>query len=284
MPSDPRSATLPVALVTGSSSGIGLSACALLAEAGFRVVATMRDPKRSDALLARVPGVEIRQLDVQDDASVEVCLADVAEAHGRLDVVLCNAGAGYLGACEDTPIEDAQRVLDLNFFGVWRVTQAALPVLRRQGHGRLIAVSSVGGLIGQPFNDAYCAAKFAVEGFYESLAPVARRLGVHVSIVEPGPVNTEFVASVSRDVAGRHEPVSEPYRAMMAAYREATTAAFARAGQSPDEVARVIVEVARAETPHFRYVTSELVRSVVATKYVDPTGDAVVKLSGSRLP
>jgi len=284
MSSATPSPALPVALVTGTSSGIGLSTCALLAQAGFRVVATMRDPKRSDALRARLPEVEIRQLDVQDDASVAVCIEDVVETHGRLDVVVSNAGAGYLGTCEDTPIEDAQRVLDLNFFGVWRVTQAALPVLRQQGHGRLIAVSSVGGLIGQPFNDAYCAAKFALEGFYESLAPVARRLGVHVSIVEPGPVNTEFVASVSREVAGREQPVSEPYRAMMAAYREATTAAFAQVGQTPDEVARVIVEAARAEPPHFRYLTSELVRNVVATKYVDPSGDAVVKLSGSRLP
>jgi NAD(P)-dependent dehydrogenase (short-subunit alcohol dehydrogenase family) len=163
------------------------------------------------------------------------------------------------------------------------VTQAVLPVMRQQGSGRILAISSVGGLIGQPFNDAYCAAKFAVEGFYEALAPVAKRFGIHVSIVEPGAVNTEFVARVARDVAARPEPVSPPYQRMMAAYREATTAAFAR-GQTPDDVARVIVEAAQAEAPHFRYVTSEFVRGVAALKYVDPTGDSVVALAGSRLP
>jgi NAD(P)-dependent dehydrogenase (short-subunit alcohol dehydrogenase family) len=277
------SSTAPVALVTGTSSGTGLSTCAFLAEAGYRVVATMREPRKSDALRARVPAAEVRQLDVQDDGSVATCLKDVLEAHGRIDVVVNNAGAGYLGTCEDTPLKDAQRVLDLNFFGVWRVTQAVLPVMRRQGSGRILAISSVGGLIGQPFNDAYCAAKFAVEGFFEALAPVAKRLGIHVSIIEPGAVNTEFVASVARDVAARPQPVSPPYQHMMAAYREATTAAFAR-GQTPDEVARVIVEVVQADAPHFRYVTSELVRGVVALKYVDPTGDSIVALSGSRLP
>jgi NAD(P)-dependent dehydrogenase (short-subunit alcohol dehydrogenase family) len=279
MPNSPA----PVALVTGTSSGIGLSTCAFLAE-GYRVVATMRDPRKSDALRARVPAAEVRQLDVQDDGSVAACLKDVLEAHGRIDVLVNNAGAGYLGTCEDTPLEDAQRVLDLNFFGVWRVTQAVLPVMRQQGRGRILAISSVGGLIGQPFNDAYCAAKFAVEGFFEALAPVARRFGIYVSLIEPGAVRTEFVASVTRGVAARSEPVSAPYQPMMATYREATTAAFAKVGQTPDEVARVIVEAVQAEAPHFRYVTSELVRGVAALKYVDPTGDSVVALAGSRLP
>jgi NAD(P)-dependent dehydrogenase (short-subunit alcohol dehydrogenase family) len=276
----------PVALVTGCSSGIGLASCVRLGEAGFHVVATMRDTRRADALRAAAPAAEVRTLDVQDDGSVAVCIQDVVDTHGRLDVVVSNAGAGYLGTCEDTPLEDVQRVMDLNFFGVWRVTQAALPFLRQAQRGRLIAVSSVGGLIGQPFNDAYCAAKFAVEGFYESLAPVVQRLGLHVSIIEPGPVNTEFVASVRKEVAAREggQPASPPYAAMLGAYLEGTTAAFARAGQTPDEVARVIVEAATAPDPHLRYVTSELVRGIVATKYVDPTGDAVVKLSGARLP
>ncbi len=274
----------PIALVTGTSTGIGLSTCALLAEAGCTVVATMRNPRKAEALRDRVPGIELRQLDVLDEGSVNVCIDDVLEQHGRIDVVVNNAGAGYLGACEDTPLEDVQRVLDLNFLGVWRVTQAVLPTMRAQGAGRIITISSVGGLIGQPFNDAYCAAKFAVEGFMESLAPVVLRLGVHVSLVEPGPVNTEFVQAVTADLGARAEPVSPPYQAMMAAYREATEKAFATRGQTADEVARVVVEAATAATPHFRYLTSDAIRSVVATKYVDPSGDAVVALSGSRLP
>src|SRR5207244_5542894 len=138
---------------------------------------------------------------------------------------------------------------------------------------RIISVTSIGGLIGQPFNDAYCAAKFAVEGW---MAPVVKRLGIHVSVIEPGPVNTEFVAAVRASAAGRAELESEPYRPLLAAYIAGTQEAFATVGQTGDDVAAVIVEAATAESPHLRYVPSEVVRGLVARKYVDPTGDTVL--------
>ena len=174
--------------------------------------------------------------------------------------------------------------MDINFFGVWRVTRAVLPAMRTARSGRIISVTSIGGLIGQPFNDAYCAAKFAVEGWMESLAPVVKRLGIHVSLVEPGPVNTEFVAAVRAGAAGRRELESEPYRPLLAAYLAGTQEAFATVGQTRDDVAAVIVEAATAESPHLRYVTSEVVRGLVARKYVDPTGDTVLTMAGARLP
>jgi len=277
-----------IALVTGTSSGIGLSTAVALARKDFTVVATMRNLGKAAALqaCAKADGValDVRQLDVQDEHSVDACVRDVLRDHGRIDVLVNNAGAGFLGTLEQTSFDDLRRTFDVNFFGVWRVTRAVLPAMRAAGSGRIISVTSIGGLIGQPFNDAYCAAKFAVEGWMESLAPVVKRLGIHVSLVEPGPVNTEFVAAVRAGAAGRRELESEPYRPLLAAYLAGTQEAFATVGQTRDDVAAVIVEAATAESPHLRYVTSEVVRGLVARKYVDPTGDTVLAMAGARLP
>lgn len=161
-------------LITGTSSGIGLAAAIAAARAGWRTVATLRDTGRADALrkAAAEAGVEIdiRQLDVVDEASVTAAVEGVIADYGRLDAVVNNAGAGHVGTLELESVADVREVMEVNFFGVLNVSKAALPHLRATG-GRLITVTSVGGVIGQPFNEAYCAAKFAVEGYMESLAP-----------------------------------------------------------------------------------------------------------------
>lgn len=277
-----------IALVTGTSSGIGLSTAVLLAQSGFTVIATMRDTAKASRLQARIReagvNVEIGRLDVQDDASVEECVREAIKTHGRIDLLVNNAGAGYLGSLEQTSPQDLRRTMEVNFFGVWRVTQAVFPLMRAARSGRILTVTSVGGLIGQPFNDAYCAAKFAVEGFMESLAPVARRLGIEVSLIEPGAVNTEFVGSVQ---AFLHKTTREPqegYSPMLEAYLTATQQTFATIGQTPEEIGQVIVEAATTDTPHFRYTTSDVIRALISRKYVDPTGDSIIALAGARLP
>lgn len=276
-----------VALVTGTSTGIGLSAAVLLAEAGFTVVATMRDLSKSAALQARAEEagarLDIRQLDVQSDASVQNCIRSVLSDYGSLGVVVNNAGLGFLGTLEQTPFADLQRTIDINFFGVWRVVQAALPAMRANGSGRIITISSIGGLIGQPFNDAYCAAKFAVEGMMESLAPVARKFGIYLSLIEPGPVNTEFVANVLKTVKEAPPEIHEAYAPLLDAYIKGTQQAFATMGQTGDDIGKIIVEAATTAAPQFRYLTSDLAQSLVSRKYVDTTGDSVVAISGSRL-
>ena len=175
------------------------------ARAGYVTVATLRDPTGDGALraAAAAAGVEldVRPLDVTDRDSVRSGIGGVVADHGRLDAVVNNAGAGHIGTIENVDLADVRRVMEVNFFGVVAVTKAALPHLRASG-GRVVTVSSVGGAVGQPFNEAYCAAKFAVEGFLESLAPVAATVGVGVTIVEPGPVTTEFVNNVGVDPAG----------------------------------------------------------------------------------
>jgi NAD(P)-dependent dehydrogenase (short-subunit alcohol dehydrogenase family) len=277
-----------VALITGTSTGIGLSTAILLAQAGFRTIATMRDPSKAAALRERAAKdgveIEVRQLDVQDSASVDACIAGVLADFGRIDVLVNNAGAGCAGSLEQLSIDDLQRSMDVNFFGVCRTTHAVLPAMRSVGSGRIITVSSVGGLVGQVFNDAYCAAKFAVEGLMESLAPVVKRFGIHVSLIEPGPVKTEFIASVQRQAMGSPRIAMAPYGALLNSYIAAVQQAFATLGQTGDDVAKVIVEAATAAEPHFRYTTSEAARGFAALKYVDPTGDSAAALAGARLP
>jgi NAD(P)-dependent dehydrogenase (short-subunit alcohol dehydrogenase family) len=279
--------TQRVALVTGTSTGIGLSTAVVLARGGFKVIATMRDLAKGEALQKRAATervtISMRQLDVQDENSIRTCVDSIVKELGCIDLLVNNAGAGLLGSTEQTSMTSLQRTMDINFFGVWRCTQAVLPHMRTARSGRIISVSSIGGLVGQPFNDAYCAAKFAVEGMMESLAPVAKRFGVHVSIVEPGPVNTEFVASVVKQNEARADTEIADYEPILKGYLAGSRQAFATAGQTGDDIAAVILEAAVAESPHLRYLTSDMIRGVAARKYVDTTGDTIVAMTGARL-
>jgi len=276
-----------IALVTGTSSGIGLSTAVQLAQHGYTVIATMRDTTKATALEAQAHeaeiNIDVRPLDVQDDASVMKCVQAVMQTYGRIDLLVNNAGSGYLGTMEQTSLQDVQRVMDVNFFGVWRVTQAVFPFMRVARSGRILTITSVGGLLGQPFNDAYCAAKFAVEGFMESLAPVAKRLGVTVCLVEPGPVNTNFVATVVAGLPESSQEVQAAYGPLLEAYLGGTQARFAAMGQTPEQVGKILVAAALAETPHFRYTTSELVQELVSQKYVEPSGDRMLAFFEARL-
>jgi NAD(P)-dependent dehydrogenase (short-subunit alcohol dehydrogenase family) len=277
-----------VALVTGTSTGIGLSTAIHLARGGFQVIATMRDLAKVEALQQRAAtegmAIAIRRLDVQDDLSIRSCVAETIQEFGSIDVLVNNAGAGLLGSTEQTSAAALQRTMDINFYGVWRCTQAVLPSMRAARSGRIISVSSIGGLVGQPFNDAYCAAKFAVEGMMESLAPVAKRFGIHVSLIEPGPVNTEFVASVVKQREERADVEITDYAPLLSAYLSGSRQTFATAGQTGDDIAAVILEAAIAEAPHLRYLTSDMIRGVASRKYVDTTGDSIVAMTGARLP
>lgn len=189
----------PVALVTGTSSGIGLWTAVKLAQRGVTVVATMRNPARGDQLrsAATESGVEvdIRALDVTDHDAAAECVAAVQADHGGIDILVNNAGRGSVATLEQLNTEALQEQLDVNYLGVAELTRLVLPGMRRAGSGRVVTVTSVGGVVGQPFADAYCAAKFAVEGLMQSLAPVMARFGVGISVVEPAAVASDFVAN-----------------------------------------------------------------------------------------
>ncbi|WP_371483176.1 SDR family NAD(P)-dependent oxidoreductase [Kitasatospora sp. NBC_00315] len=276
--------TRPVVLITGTSSGIGLETAVAAARAGHQVIATMRDPGRDAALRAAAEAagvadrVEVGRLDVTDPASVAACVSAVVTDHGRLDALVNNAGAGHVGTLEIDGVAKAREVMEVNYFGVLAVTEAALPHLRA-AKGRVVTVSSVGGVVGQPFNEAYCAAKFAVEGFMESLHPVAAAVGVAVVLVEPGAVASEFVRNV-----GAGGPLEEraaaagPYAPAMVAYLDRTANAFASA-QTAAEAAAVVVAALTAERPALRIQTSEAAAAFVGAKLADLDGGRITTMT-----
>ncbi|MER7760566.1 SDR family oxidoreductase [Streptomyces sp. NPDC097619] len=279
VPTGPRTV-----LITGTSSGIGLAAAVAAARAGWRTVATLRDPARAGALreAAAEAGVEIdvRQLDVTDPDSVEAAVAGVVRDHGRLDAVVNNAGAGHVGTLELESVAEVREVMEVNFFGVLHVSKAALPHLRATG-GRLITVTSVGGVVGQPFNEAYCAAKFAVEGYMESLAPVAATVGVGVSVIEPGAVATEFVNNIDLDIEARIAAAG-PYAGALRSYIERTVSQFTEgSAQTPAGAAASVLEALTAEKPAFRLQTTEWAAAFTGTKLADRDGSAVLGITGA---
>ena len=268
----------PVLLVTGTSSGIGLATALAGARAGYRTVATVRHPDRADGLWAAADGagveLDVRRLDVTDPGSAETCVAEVVAAHGRLDAVVNNAGAGHVGTLELDDPAAVRATMEVNFFGVLAVSRAALPHLRAS-RGHLVTISSVGGVVGQPFNEAYCAAKFAVEGYMESLAPVAAQVGVRVAVVEPGAVASSFVANAGLDVEGMLAAAG-PYAPALTAYLARVTGHFASAAQSPEDAAAAVLGVLTATDPPFRTQTSADARAFVAPKLADLDGSAVL--------
>ncbi|GAB3435937.1 SDR family oxidoreductase [Phycicoccus ginsengisoli] len=266
-----------VALVTGTSSGMGLFTAIGLARAGLTVVATMRDPAKDEALrrAASAAGVEVdvRRLDVTDPSGAQEAVERVLADHGSIDVLVNNAGRGAVASLEQLTDAQLQEQLDVNYLGVARLTRLVLPSMRAAGRGRVVTVTSVGGAVGQPFADAYCGAKFAVEGLMQSLAPVAAAFGVVVSVVEPGAVASEFTANVHR--AETSSSADDPYAALLGAYLRRTAGAFDNA-QTSEQAAVVIVEAATTGTPRFRWQTSAQAEQFVGLSLADLDGARVL--------
>ena len=194
-----------VVLISGASAGIGLATADRLHREGWTVVGASRrgtSPGTWSPLL----------MDVDDDRSVADGAAGVVAEHGRLDAVVACAGWGLAGPVEQTPIDQAMDQLQTNFWGAVRLVQAALPVFRQQESGRVVLISSLGGIIGLPFQAFYSASKFALEGYAEALAYEVAPFGVQVTLVQPGNVATDFTAS---RVVVRDGPGAEAYAAAM---------------------------------------------------------------------
>ncbi|MFJ1703854.1 SDR family NAD(P)-dependent oxidoreductase [Kitasatospora sp. NPDC088346] len=271
-------------LVTGTSSGIGLATAVRAAAAGFTTVATVRDPDRAEALreAAGRAGVDldVRRLDVTDAASVAACVDGVERTYGQLDAVVNNAGVSNSDPTLEMSTAAALRAnLEVNFFGVVEVSRAAMPLLRAAG-GRLVTIGSVHGVVGQPFNEAYCAAKFAVEGFMESLAPVAAAHGVRVSVVVPGYVpDTSFgvFPDIDRTTI---QAASGPYAATFADYLDRIgNQGWEAAGQPAGEVAEVVVRTLLAERPPFRVPANPWAAAYLDHKLADRDGATVQTLA-----
>jgi NAD(P)-dependent dehydrogenase (short-subunit alcohol dehydrogenase family) len=282
-----------IAIVTGTSSGMGLHTAVGLAAQGVTVVATLRNPDGSAALLAAAEAagvrLDVRALDVTDEAARRQCIDGVLASYGQIDILVNNAGRGSLGSLEQLTTADLQAQLDVNYLGVAGLTKLVLTPMRLAGSGRIVTVTSVGGAVGQPFADAYCAAKFAVEGLMQSLAPVVARFGIGVSVVEPGAVASDFVANVAGVLTPHHEPdvpataADDPYADMLQSYVARSRTVFA-AAQSAAEAAAVIVEAATTTTPKFRWQTSIGAAAFVGLSLADPDGSRVLGQTTTWLP
>jgi NAD(P)-dependent dehydrogenase (short-subunit alcohol dehydrogenase family) len=236
-----------VIVVTGASAGIGLATADRLHAAGWTVIGASRR--------GTSPGTwEPLVMDVDDDASVADGMAGVVTRHGRLDAVVACAGWGLAGSVEQTPIADARDQLETNFWGAVRVVQSALPLFRTSGGGRIVLVSSIGGMLGIPFQAFYSASKFAMEGYGEALAYEVAPFGIHVTMVEPGNVRTDFTSS-RRDVAVPEGP--DAYAAASAKAVEKMES-DERNGVPPDDVARVVAKVLGAAHPARRASVGKL--------------------------
>jgi len=236
-------AQLRVVLITGASSGIG-QACAIhLAERGWQVFGTSRSETASTS------GVTMLRMDVDDEASVNQCVAEVLERAGRIDALVNNAGYSLTGSIEDTSIEEAKAQFETNFFGALRVCRAVLPIMRAQKRGYIVNISSLAGVFGLPFGGHYSASKFALEGMSEALRYETRRFGIHVSLVQPGDFQTAITAR--RRVAAAAEK-NDAYRerfAEMSRKQEHEE----QNGSTPEPIARLVERILNDPKPKLRY-------------------------------
>jgi len=235
-----------VAVVTGVSSGIGAAIARRLAARGYRVFGTVRSEGTA------VPqGVERIVLDVRDEASVERGIGQVVERAGRIDALVNNAGGTIVGAMEETGLDQARDLFDVNFFGAVRVTQRVLPIMRAQKSGRVVFVSSVLGFMPAPFMGFYAASKHALEGYCESLDHEVRAMGVRALLVEPGFMKTKIDANGAR--ASR--PIAD-YDDV----RERVSAGIGKSvekGDDPGVVADVVLLALTEESPRLRYTAGK---------------------------
>src|SRR5262249_22094952 len=228
---------MSVYLITGSSRGLGRAITQAALAAGHRVVATARRPERLDDLAGdRLAAVA---LDVTDYDAATRAVRTAVERFGRLDVVVNNAGYADLASVEDSSIEAFRAQIDTNLLGVVNVSKAALPVLRAQGSGHIIQVSSLGGRIANAGLAAYQAAKFAVGGFSEALAQEITPLGLRVTVLEPGGMRTDWAGS-SMTIP----PVSQPYTATVGALAAILPHGAAAAAGDPSKVAQLVLKIA----------------------------------------
>jgi NAD(P)-dependent dehydrogenase (short-subunit alcohol dehydrogenase family) len=249
-------------LITGTSSGIGRATAVVLASRGWHVFATMRNVEKRSLLEQALKeadvqnAVEIEQLDVLSHASIQAAAGSILSRTGNeLDAVVHNAGVAAAGALEDVPEAELRRVMDTNFFGVLGLTRALLPAFRSQGHGRIVIVSSEAAFLGQPANAIYCASKWAIEGWAESIVFELEPFGIEVSLIEPGPYRTEIWKSTARI-----QPQGSPYRSWVQQVFRAGDAHAASMARDQKEVALVIAGALEARRPRFRYPVGPLAR------------------------
>jgi NAD(P)-dependent dehydrogenase (short-subunit alcohol dehydrogenase family) len=254
-------------LVTGCSTGIGRATAEHLAARGWRVYATARRPESIQDLASR--GCRTLALDVCDEASMRAAVDEVERAEGAVGVLVNNAGYGQEGAFEETPMAEVRRQFETNVFGLIRLTQLVLPGMRRQRWGRVVNLSSMGGRLTLPGGAFYHATKYAVEALSDALRFEVRPFGIDVTVIEPGPIKTQFgdtaIAAVKR-VESAGSPYADFNRVLAQRIREAYEGPMGRLAAGPEAVARVIERAISADRPRTRYVVTAAARILMGLR------------------
>jgi NAD(P)-dependent dehydrogenase (short-subunit alcohol dehydrogenase family) len=250
---------LNIALVTGSSSGIGFETALLLARSGFQTYATMRDLKKSKNIteIANTEKLPLRvvQLDVNDDKSVKDAINKIVAENGRIDVLVNNAGYGLFSPIEDVTLDQVKEQFETNFFGVVRVTKEALPIMRKQRKGTIVNVSSGAGRVGVPVYSAYVASKFALEGLSESMRYELKEFGINIVIIEPGVIKTNIVENLkTADIRSKSE---SPYADIIERVSKGFGKIMDNSSSSPKLVAEAILNAITSKEPEIRYVVGD---------------------------
>ena len=257
-----------VALVTGSSSGIGYETSLMLARNQFATYASMRNLKKGDELPKiatneRIP-LKVIQLDVDDDKSVSNAVDTIVKDNGRIDLLVNNAGFDLFGSLEELTIEEIKGQFETNFFGAARVTKSVIPTMRKQGSGTIINVGSIGGRIGLvPCNTMYHASKFALEGFTESLRQEVAEFNIDVVLIEPGVIRSNFMENIK--TAKNYDSNNSPYANIVQKVFEGFEPMVARSSH-PKEVAQVILNVANSSSPNIRYTVGKDAESILKAR------------------
>ena len=281
-------------LITGCSSGIGRAAALSLHQAGFTVYATARRTEALTDLSDR--GLRTLALDVTDEESMTTAVAAVEAGAGAVAVVINNAGFGLYGPVEQLPMAEIRRQFETNFFGLVRLTQLVLPGMRRQGRGRILNVSSMGGRITLPGGAFYHASKYAVEALSDALRMEVAQFGIDVVLIEPGPVKTPWNDVAAGSLSTAAQPGAgadgagadgngaadgagpaadgDAYReykaAVGASFGRVQAGLFGRLGSTPEDIAKVITQAVTARRPRARYLINPVAKSLVAMNRVLP--------------
>jgi NAD(P)-dependent dehydrogenase (short-subunit alcohol dehydrogenase family) len=256
-----------VAVVTGSSSGIGFEIALMLARNGFQTYATMRNLAKSENIKSiaskeNLP-IYIEQLDVTDNKSVTNAIQAIVSKANGIDVLVNNAGYALTGAFEDLAIEEIKAQYETNLFGLIRTTQTVLPIMRKQKSGAIVNISSGAGRFGYPGGSAYVSTKFAVEGLSESMAYELEPFGIKVILIEPGVIKTNIANGMV--IAEKSQNPNSPYSQIMQKMSTSFEHMLENAS-SPDVVAKVVLQAVTSENPSLRYLAGKDVEMWIDAK------------------
>jgi short-subunit dehydrogenase len=257
-----------VAVVTGSSSGIGYETSLLLARNQIKTYATMRNMSKSDGLIKIASeenlSLNVAQLDVNDDLSVNKAIDKIVKDNDRIDIVINNAGYDLFGPLEESSLEEIKQQFETNFFGVIRTTKAVIPTMRKQGKGTIINVSSVGGKVGLlPFLTAYHASKFAIEGFTESLRQELDDFNINIILIEPGYVSSGFLdnSKYAKGFDSNKSPYAKKVEQVFQGFESITAYS-----SHPSKVAQTILDVLNSPNPELRNPVGKDADSIFKTR------------------